>query len=214
MSGTAMERHRAGGMGGGEADIGILEGDAAFGRDAEADGRLRDRCRAPAWRLRHRRASPPRRSGRSGPPREMAVGGDGRPEPVATASLRPRPARKSSISTTPVLTGRWASSRPFGVAREALAEILDPEGGAIEILDHDVALATGDADHRGGRTRATSRPRDRGLHPAGRRCRQLLCRSADRPCRKGRLQRVSSACFRSKLLGQEGQGREKIHAHP
>jgi hypothetical protein len=32
--------------------------------------------------------------------------------------------------------------------REALAKAVDPERRAIEILDHHIAFATGDADHR------------------------------------------------------------------
>ena len=39
MSGT-MKAMRAGGMGGGEADVGILEGDAALRRDAQPPRRL------------------------------------------------------------------------------------------------------------------------------------------------------------------------------
>ena len=128
-----MNAMRAGGMGGGEADVGILEGDAALGRHAEPAGRFEiDVGRGLGVLDVVARGDGGEAVEQAGAP-EMALGRGPAGAEVATASGRPRPARKSSSSTTPGFTGMWSSQALPGMAREAVAELVDAEAGAIEV---------------------------------------------------------------------------------
>jgi hypothetical protein len=138
-----------------------------------------------------------------------------RPADVATPSGSPRPARKSSSSTT--LQRDAGLQQAPCVTGVLLAEFVDAKARSVELLDHDVAFAARHADHGMAEIERHLAAQGAGRRLQGDDIDGFRVEQQTVHVEKNGLDRFPQHAFvlsSVRETANDKHGREKFHAHP